>query len=164
LENVREEREIPLQALDHLRLEAGIPMSPNEIDGKRLPQEVDLDDTVSLTKGCFLGQETMARLAHRGQLRKRLTGWILEDEISPSSGAVFKDGVEVGEVTSLLRGISVSGTLAMGILKLSARDPEGVYRFGSPEGAPGRLVDLPFVRGSGFDADPRRPRQGAEKE
>lgn len=164
LENVQEERKIPLQALDHLRLEAGIPMSPNEIDGRRLPQEVDLDDIVSLTKGCFLGQETMARLTHRDQLRNRLAGWILEDGVSPSSGAVFKDGVEVGEVTSLLRRISVSGTLAMGILKLSARGPEGIYRFASPEGAPGRLVDLPFVRGSGFDVDPRWLRQGAEKE
>ena len=150
-------RRISQDEIERLRIEAGLAGQGHEIDGRRLPQEIDLHDLVSLDKGCYLGQETMARLTHRGQARKGLAGWILGEGEPPRPPCpVYLAGEEVGDLTSVSPGSPATGLPALGILKTEAFDPRGDYRFGSPGGATGRLAALPFVKGSGYDVDPRR--------
>ena len=68
--------------LEERRILAGFPRLGAEIDERTLPQEVGLDELggVSFTKGCYLGQETVARIHFRGHANRRLAGLTLERE------------------------------------------------------------------------------------
>lgn len=79
------------------------PQQPADIGGKTIPQELDRDQqAISFTKGCYLGQETIARLDARGQLQKKLC----LVELAPAGQYVVGDALhnaekEVGKITSL---------------------------------------------------------------
>lgn len=86
------------------RILAGWPTLGREIDDKTLPQEVRFDDLggVSYTKGCYTGQETVARIHFRGHVNRTLRGVILEDA-GPVEDRVIRAGEkEVGTVRSAL--------------------------------------------------------------
>lgn len=61
-------------AVDALRVRQGIPAVPNEINEEHSPWEVGLDEAVSLTKGCYVGQEVIARIRTYQKLKRRLSG------------------------------------------------------------------------------------------
>jgi folate-binding protein YgfZ len=87
------------------RIIAGWPRLGREIDERTLVQEVRYDEIggVSYTKGCFTGQETVARLHFRGHVNRELRGLVWEDSSMPREGAaVLQDGKEVGTVRSWL--------------------------------------------------------------
>jgi tRNA-modifying protein YgfZ len=85
--------------LERLRIEAGRPSWGNEIDGSILPAEAGLDEThVSFTKGCYPGQEPIARLRHRGKVNRRLR--VLEVEGARQGDEIRHNGKVVGRVTS----------------------------------------------------------------
>ncbi|MBD3334860.1 MAG: hypothetical protein GF355_05040, partial [Candidatus Eisenbacteria bacterium] len=95
------DHELDGETLEASRIEAGLPGWGAEIDGRRLSQELALDDIVCLSKGCYLGQETVARLTHRGSLRKILAGWRWDPAgANPAGGPVYAEGVEIGRITS----------------------------------------------------------------
>ncbi len=84
------------------RILAGWPALGHEIDGRTLPQEVRYDAIggVSYTKGCYTGQETVARLHFRGHANRELRG-IRWNNVEPLTGrGVVRDGKEVGSVRS----------------------------------------------------------------
>lgn len=58
------------------RLRQGMLIGPNEIDAETIPYEIGLSDLISLDKGCYLGQEAMARLKRIGRLKRQLRFWI----------------------------------------------------------------------------------------
>jgi folate-binding protein YgfZ len=89
--------------LEQLRIEAGMPAWGKEIDDTILPAEAGLDEThISFTKGCYPGQEPIARLRHRGKVNRRLR--VLEvDSAQPGDEIRFGDRV-VGRVTSTVPG------------------------------------------------------------
>jgi tRNA-modifying protein YgfZ len=93
------------EELERLRIEAGTPAWSKEIDDRVLPAEAGLvERAVSLTKGCYPGQEPIARLHYRGHANRRL--WVLriEAEEPPAYDAPLHLGErEVGRVTSALR-------------------------------------------------------------
>jgi tRNA-modifying protein YgfZ len=90
-------------ALETLRIEAGTPAWGKELDDSILPAEAGLDRThISFTKGCFPGQEPIARLHHRGHANRRLRR-IEVAEAKPGSEIVWNDKV-VGRVTSAVSG------------------------------------------------------------
>ena len=62
------------EAAEILRVEAGIPRHGSELTGEQFPQEAGLDDAVDFEKGCYLGQETVARIHYRGKVNRLLTG------------------------------------------------------------------------------------------
>ncbi len=80
------------------------PRQGHEILEKTLPQELDRDErAISFTKGCYLGQETIARLDARGSIQKKLSLLEIDAEESPGVGAaITKDGNAVGELTSVV--------------------------------------------------------------
>jgi folate-binding protein YgfZ len=91
------------EALELRRIEASAPRWGREIDERILPAEAGLDAThVSFTKGCYPGQEPVARLHYRGHPNRRLR--MLElDDVPPYDTELVHDGKPVGRVTSAAR-------------------------------------------------------------
>jgi folate-binding protein YgfZ len=91
------------EAYDAWRIEHGIPMQPNDIDEKTIPQEAELErDAVSFTKGCFLGQELVCRIDTRGHVNRFLRRVHDIEGDWPVPGAeVVVDGKSVGALTSV---------------------------------------------------------------
>jgi tRNA-modifying protein YgfZ len=91
------------EELERLRIEAGTPAWGKEIDDSILPAEAGLDDThVSFTKGCYPGQEPVARLRNRGKVNRRLR--VLEAESAQPGDELRYGGKTVGRVTSSVEG------------------------------------------------------------
>lgn len=92
------------RAAEVLRLEAGEPRYGAEFDGRNLPQESGLEDAVSYTKGCYLGQEVVARLHYRGKPQRGLAGLEIEAARPPETGAdLVAGGDGVGRLGSAAR-------------------------------------------------------------
>ena len=91
------------EELELRRIESGVPRWEREIDDRILPAEAGLDEThVSFSKGCYPGQEPVARLHYRGHPNRRLR--VVElDEVPEPGAPVLNDGREVGRVTSAAR-------------------------------------------------------------
>jgi folate-binding protein YgfZ len=89
-------------AIELARIIWGWPKLGAEIDDKTLPQEVRFDDLngVSYTKGCYTGQETVARVHFRGHPNRQLRGLIWDDDPNFNDASVSQDGKLVGRVTS----------------------------------------------------------------
>lgn len=93
----------PPGGLEELRIEAGTPAWGKELDATVLPAEAGLDEThVSFTKGCYPGQEPIARLHYRGRPNRRLRR--LEVESASPGDEILLDGKAVGRVTSAVPG------------------------------------------------------------
>jgi tRNA-modifying protein YgfZ len=89
--------------LEALRIEAGTPVWGKELDETVLPAEAGLDEThVSFTKGCYPGQEPIARLHHRGHPNRRLR--VLEVAVAKPGDEILLGEKVVGRVTSAVRG------------------------------------------------------------
>src|SRR5262249_31919950 len=84
------------------RITAGIPRLGVDLDERTIPQEAFLErDAVSFTKGCYLGQELVARIDTRGHVNRYLRRLEVEGDATPDAGAaVVADGREVGAITS----------------------------------------------------------------
>jgi tRNA-modifying protein YgfZ len=92
--------------LERARIEAGVPAWGKELDDSILPAEAGLDEThISFTKGCYPGQEPIARLHNRGHVNRRLR--VLEVEAATPGDEITHDGKIVGRVTSAAPGIAL---------------------------------------------------------
>jgi folate-binding protein YgfZ len=85
-----------------LRVEAGIARFGQDMDETNVVPETNLDDAVSFTKGCYVGQEIIVRIKHRGHPAKKLTSLRFETDQQVEPGAVIlsKENQEIGHVTS----------------------------------------------------------------
>lgn len=103
------------------RLLRGWPLA-NDIPEKTLPQELDLtEQTICFTKGCYLGQETVARLDALGHINRKLTVLVVEGESSISKGALVVVGDKmVAKVSSVASWDSPACWLAMAIIPIQA--------------------------------------------
>lgn len=126
--------------LEALRILAGWPALGAEIDEKTLPQEVRFDEIggVSYSKGCYVGQETVARLHFRGHANRVLRGLAWEGG-APSGDDLSRDGKAVGRLRSLL--VLPGRCLGLAPLRREVAVGESVDAGGT--GA--RVVDLPFA-------------------
>jgi tRNA-modifying protein YgfZ len=92
------------EELERLRIEAGVPRWGREIDDRVLPAEAGLTEThISFTKGCYPGQEPIARLHYRGKANRRLRVLAVEGSPEPDTEVLHGDKV-VGRVTSSVPG------------------------------------------------------------
>jgi folate-binding protein YgfZ len=91
-------------AAEALRVEAGVPKFHQDMDEETIPLEAGIEaNAISMTKGCYVGQEVIIRVLHRGHGRvaRRLVGLTLDGTVPPSSGSpVTVDDREIGSVTS----------------------------------------------------------------
>jgi folate-binding protein YgfZ len=101
-----EGEEVDDEGLERWRIESGIPKWGREIDKRVLPAEAGLTAThVSFTKGCYPGQEPIARQHNRGKLNRRLRALDLDGEAVPEYDAeILHEGKAVGRITSAVRG------------------------------------------------------------
>src|SRR5690606_22235947 len=75
------EGDVAAETFHALRVAAGYPWYATDFDDSHLPQEVNREpETISFTKGCYLGQETIARLDALGQVQKKLVQWSIQDD------------------------------------------------------------------------------------
>jgi folate-binding protein YgfZ len=92
--------------LERLRIEAGTPRYGHELDDRVLPAEAGLDQThISFTKGCYPGQEPIARLHYRGHVNRRLR--VLDVQNAIPGDEIRHDGKVVGRVTSAVPGVAL---------------------------------------------------------
>ena len=102
--------------VDRMRIDDGIPAFPNEINEKHNPWEARLDDSISLTKGCYIGQEVIARLHTYKKVQRKLVQ--LELAVPAQAGdPLAKEEEVVGELTT------VSGLRALGYLDEDLLEP-----------------------------------------
>ncbi|TML69871.1 MAG: folate-binding protein YgfZ [Actinobacteria bacterium] len=89
------------------RIDAGIPRWGSELDDRVLPAEAGLDEThVSFTKGCYPGQEPIARQRYRGKLNRRLRVFDVDGSVSPGDEIHYGEKV-VGRITSAADGVAL---------------------------------------------------------
>jgi tRNA-modifying protein YgfZ len=110
--------EVDDETFERWRIESGIPRWGREIDDRVLPAEAGLTEThVSFSKGCYPGQEPIARQHHRGKLNRRLRVIELEGDDVPARDAEIRLGDKVvGRVTSAVPG------LALGYVRVEVPD------------------------------------------
>ncbi len=137
-------------AYEVLRIEAGIPRFGADMGEDTLALEVAPEFALSFTKGCYVGQEIVARGTYVGQVRRKLVGLRVDGDGPPERGdRVSKGGRDVGLVTSGAWSPSLGLVIALAVLRVdqvSAQDPLFVDRGGWDLRA--QLRPLPFVRGS----------------
>ncbi|HEY8153068.1 MAG TPA: glycine cleavage T C-terminal barrel domain-containing protein [Myxococcota bacterium] len=128
--------------LEVLRVEAGTPRYGRELSEAVLPAEVGLVRAISTTKGCYTGQEIVARMATRGGASHALVGLALAGVFVPAPGArVSEQAAPVGEVTSAALSAS-AGAIALAFVRRAHAAPGAEL---AVEGRAARVTPLPFV-------------------
>ncbi len=144
---------VSAEVLEVLRIEAGIPRYGIDMDETNVVTETNLDDAVSFTKGCYIGQEIIARIKYRGHVAKKLTGLIFDNEAVGETGAkIFSaDENEIGRITSVTFSPRLNRTVALGYVKYDYLEPGTNVRVASGDGEiKGTVAELPFIRGSWY--------------
>jgi folate-binding protein YgfZ len=99
--------EVGQEELERWRIEAGIPRWGREIDDQILPAEAGLDEThISFSKGCYPGQEPIARQRYRGKVNRKLRVLDVEGDATPGTELLL-DGKKVGRITSSVPGVAL---------------------------------------------------------
>jgi folate-binding protein YgfZ len=108
-----------------LRVEAGTPVYGIDIDDTNLPQEVGrTEQAVSFTKGCYIGQETVARIRTYGHVNRSLVGLKLAGgNPAPSGAKLFRAGQEVGHVTSSGFSPGLESVIALAYVRRGSQEP-----------------------------------------
>jgi len=138
-------------ALEILRIEAGIARYGRDMDETNVVTETNLDDSVSFTKGCYIGQEIIARIKYRGHVAKKLSGLMFEQDEPIEVGAAIKsaEGKDIGRVTSVARSPRLKRTIALGYVRYEYLAAGTSVKVVSGELEVAAKVEaLPFVRGS----------------
>jgi folate-binding protein YgfZ len=124
------------QAQNILRVEAGMPRYGVDFSEDNLLLEVALDDAVSFTKGCYLGQEVVERIRSRGHVNKMLCGLLLEGSTPAASGDKLHAGdKEVGQITSSVTSLALQRPIALGYVNKEFWSPgtKLIVRIGGSE-------------------------------
>ncbi|HTT26856.1 MAG TPA: glycine cleavage T C-terminal barrel domain-containing protein [Solirubrobacteraceae bacterium] len=128
-------------AVECLRVERGRPRFGIDLDDSVIPQEAGLNErAVSFTKGCYVGQETVARLYYRGKPNRQLRGLRLSGAASPGDELTF-DGRVVGRIASIAESPRL-GPIALALVRREA--PPGTTVVVSGDGPAAEIVELPF--------------------
>ena len=119
-----------------LRIEAGIARFGRDMDETNVVPETNLDDAVSFTKGCYVGQEIIVRIKHRGHPAKKLVGLKTDRPLAPGS-----------IVTSATVSPKV-GNIGLGYVRYESIEPGTKVDI---DGISATVTELPFIRGSWYE-------------
>ena len=132
------------EAFDILRIEAGVPWPGREIAGEVILNELGKEEFVSFTKGCYVGQEIVARIKYRAHPPRLLTGFLIEGKEVPHEGSpVLLESQTVGIITSACFSPTLKKPIALGFLKVGVEGESFLI-----QNLPARAAKLPFVSGS----------------
>ena len=136
--------EVPFEVAEVLRVESGRPRMGLDMDNATIPQEAGLNDrAVSFSKGCYVGQETVARLHYRGKPNRHLRGLELTEPAERGDQLVIAGGKQVGTVGSACVSPAL-GPIALALVRREAAPGDEVLV--GAAGAPAKVVELPFDR------------------
>jgi folate-binding protein YgfZ len=135
------------EALNTLRVEAGIPWWGHELDSSIVPLEARLERAISLNKGCYVGQEIIARIDARGRVNNLLGGLRLTGDVLPEPGSeIHSEERKIGRVTTAVHSPAVGGPIALAFLRREWTEPgRTVWVESGGERAPATTQALPFV-------------------
>ena len=131
------------EALDILRVEAGIPRFGQDFGPDNFPQETGIEEAVSYTKGCYLGQEVVARIHYRGGVQNLLRGLVFDGEAA-AGARILHEGREAGRATTVVRSPVLEKTVGLGILHKRAAEPGTQVEVEG--GGTAEVRELPLVR------------------
>lgn len=130
---------------DALRIEAGVPQFHRDMDEETIPLEAGIESrAISFSKGCYVGQEVIIRVLHRGHGRvaRKLVGLVLDGGEPPPAGSpIAAEGREVGRVTSSTRSPAVGRPIALGYVQRDYTAPDTVVAVGDVRAV---VTALPF--------------------
>ena len=133
--------EVSPEAVEILRIEAGTPRFGAEMDAGTMPAEAGIvESAVDFEKGCYIGQETVARLHYRGKPNRHLRGLRLSAPVPPGSALALGDR-EVGRIGSSCVS-PLLGPIALAVLRREAEP--GAELSAGEDGVTARVTDLPF--------------------
>jgi tRNA-modifying protein YgfZ len=143
---------IPPEALEAIRIEAGVPRTGAEITDEVIPAELGqwlIDASVSFTKGCYTGQELVARIDSRGgNVPRHLRGLVLDDgPVPPPGSGVVVDGELVGSVTSSTYSPGLAAPIALAFIRRKVEPPSPAVVTIGDEPRPAQIRRLPLVGG-----------------
>jgi folate-binding protein YgfZ len=137
-------------AANLVRIEAGRPEWGVDIDGSTLAQEANMDElhAISYTKGCYTGQETVARVHFRGHVNRQLRGLRFDAALGVPRGAEVQDaeGRAVGDVRSVGDSPRLGG-VALAMVRREVAPEAGVVLSWGGASGPATVVALPFPAG-----------------
>ncbi len=139
---------VPVGALaaTAVRIEAGEPKMGVDLDEDTIPQESGLvEEAVSFTKGCYLGQELVARIHSRGHVNRFLRGLTLRQNVIPPRGAeLVSGGAAVGRLTSVGESLELRAPVALAMVRRQV-EPGDLLEVRWPGGsAPADVRELPL--------------------
>jgi aminomethyltransferase len=141
-------RPVGREAWNVLRVEAGVVRYGVDVDASTLLLEAPLPDAYSLNKGCYMGQEVIARITYRGHVNRKIVGFRFTDARVPPIGApVLVDGKERGRITSAVVSPALRVALALGFLRREHWEPgTRVEARHGGELLAAEVAELPFYR------------------
>jgi folate-binding protein YgfZ len=135
-----------MEALEGRRVEVGVPRIGLDMGAKTLALEVPVEDAISTTKGCYLGQEVVARGTARGHVNRRLVPLLLGGPAPPSGAPLVCDGKEVGLLTTVARAFGAGTLAAMGFVRREHWEPGTELAVGEgPVGTVARVARWPLA-------------------
>jgi folate-binding protein YgfZ len=137
------------RASEMVRIEAGIPRYGADMDESNLAPEAGIGDrAISYSKGCYIGQEVIARIRTYGQVAKALRGLRLADDLKspPVKGdKLYHGGREAGYLTSFTSSPALKANIALGYVRKEANEIGTVLTLRTADGDSGaKIVALPF--------------------
>ncbi|NDJ87310.1 MAG: folate-binding protein YgfZ [Chloroflexi bacterium] len=145
----RDVTEIPSSAYDALRIEAGLAASGHELTGDYIPLEVGQWDAVSFNKGCYTGQEIIARMESRGKLAKMMVQITFDAEVQAGDTLTTIEGKPAGQITSVATRLpdvekeDETRLLGLAVVKAALAEPGQQLVVQSGETKPGAtIIDL----------------------
>ena len=140
-------------ALESLRIETGVPRYGAELTDSVIPLEAELEHAIDFEKGCYIGQEIVARMKYRGHPNRLLRGIEIDVNLTSQDchrhllGArVFKEDKEVGWITSATFAPTLEKSIALGYVRMQVTEAGSRVRIETPEGSiDGTVALLPFL-------------------
>jgi folate-binding protein YgfZ len=129
-----------------VRIEAGEPVMGVDIDEGTIPQEAGIvAAAVDFTKGCYLGQELVARIESRGRVNRHLRGLVITTNVLPPVGAeVVRGDRSVGRLSSVAESLELRAPVALALLRREAEPDDEVEIRWEGGSTTARVTDLPL--------------------
>jgi len=142
---------IGYDAFNTLRIEAGIPSYNVDMDENNIPIEAGLWTALDFEKGCYVGQEVVARIKWRGHVNWHLVGFRCDGELVPKLGDEIYDGErKIGRITSSTMSPGLNKPLSLGYVRREFKD-EGTkvsIKLSDNTEVQAEVTELPFYKGS----------------
>jgi folate-binding protein YgfZ len=114
---------VGLETWEVLRVEAGIPRFGQDMEETTIPLEANLERAINYQKGCYIGQEVIARATFRGQMSRKLVGLLLGDQQPEPKTELRRGEKKIGWLTSVVRSPARGQVVALGYVHRDSLEP-----------------------------------------